>query len=66
MLKIRSLKAYYESLCVLKAVSIHINRGEIVTLIGANGSGKSTLPNSVIGLVPRTKGSILFAEHTQS
>jgi len=62
MLKIRSLKAFYESLCVLKAVSLHINRGEIVTLIGANGSGKSTLLNSVVGLLPRTSGSIQFED----
>jgi branched-chain amino acid transport system ATP-binding protein len=62
MLTIKSLKSYYESICALKAISLHINRGEIVTLIGANGSGKSTLLNSIIGLVPKTTGSIIFEE----
>lgn len=60
MLTVRSLKSYYESICALKAVSLHIEKGEIVTLIGANGSGKSTLLNSIIGLMPRITGTILF------
>jgi len=46
----------------LKAVSLHITRGEIVTLIGANGSGKSTLLNTIAGLVGRTEGSITFED----
>ncbi len=60
MLKIRSLKAYYESICVLKSISLHIKDGEIVTLIGANGSGKSTLLKTIVGLAERAEGSILF------
>ena len=60
MLTVRSLKSYYESICALKAVSLHIEKGEIVTLIGANGSGKSTFLNSIIGLIPRITGTILF------
>jgi len=60
MLRVRSLKSYYESICALKAVSLHIVKGEIVTLIGANGSGKSTLLNTIVGLMGRTEGSILF------
>ena len=62
MLKIRSLKSYYESICALKAVSLHVGRGEIVTLIGANGSGKSTLLNTITGLLGRVEGSILFED----
>jgi branched-chain amino acid transport system ATP-binding protein len=62
MLKIRSLKSYYESICALKAVSLHVGRGEIVTLIGANGSGKSTLLNTITGLMGRVEGSILFED----
>ncbi|KPJ87155.1 MAG: leucine/isoleucine/valine transporter ATP-binding subunit [Spirochaetes bacterium DG_61] len=62
MLKIRSLRSYYESLCILKSVSMHVEKGEIVTLIGANGSGKSTLLNSIVGLMPRVVGAILFEE----
>jgi branched-chain amino acid transport system ATP-binding protein len=60
MLKIKSLRSYYDSLCILKSVSLHVQKGEIVTLIGANGSGKSTLLNSIVGLMPRMTGSILF------
>jgi branched-chain amino acid transport system ATP-binding protein len=62
MLKIRSLMSYYESICALKAVSLHVGRGEIVTLIGANGSGKSTLLNTITGLMGRVEGSILFED----
>ncbi len=62
MLTIRSLKSYYESICVLKSVSLHIKRGEIVSMIGANGSGKSTLLNSIIGLLPHVTGTILFED----
>jgi len=60
MLQIRSIKSYYESICALKSVSLHIQKGEIVTLIGANGSGKSTLLNTIVGLMPKSSGSILF------
>ena len=60
MLKVRSVKAYYESICVLKSISLHIKEGEIVTLIGANGSGKSTLLKTIVGLAERAEGSILF------
>jgi branched-chain amino acid transport system ATP-binding protein len=62
MLRIRSLKSYYESICALKAVSLHIQKGEIVTLIGANGSGKSTLLKTIAGLMNRSEGSILFED----
>lgn len=62
MLTVKSLRSYYESICALKAVSLHIKKGEIVTLIGANGSGKSTLLNSIAGLMPKTTGTILFED----
>lgn len=62
MLKVRSVRSYYESICALKSVSMHINKGEIVCLIGANGSGKSTLLKTIAGLMPKATGSILFEE----
>jgi branched-chain amino acid transport system ATP-binding protein len=62
MLSIQSLKSYYESICALKSVSLHIKKGEIITMIGGNGSGKSTLLNSILGLVPKMTGTIQFEE----
>jgi branched-chain amino acid transport system ATP-binding protein len=62
VLVVKSLRSYYESICALKAVSLHIKKGEIVTLIGANGSGKSTLLNSIVGLIPRMTGTIQFED----
>jgi len=44
----------------LKGVSLHVEEGEIVALIGANGAGKTTLLNSIVGLVPSLTGQILF------
>lgn len=62
MLKIRSLSSYYESICAIKSISLHVKKGEIVALIGANGSGKSTLLKTIIGLQRKTEGSILFED----
>ena len=45
---------------VLKGISLRVQEGEIITLIGANGAGKSTLLNTVAGLVPANEGQILF------
>lgn len=44
----------------LKGVSLHVEEGEIVALIGVNGAGKTTLLNSIVGLVPSVTGQILF------
>ncbi len=62
MLKIRNLDAGYGKLRVLKNVSLHVDGGEIVTMIGANGAGKTTLLNTVAGLIRPTAGSIVFQE----
>jgi len=60
MLKIRNLEAGYGNLKVLRRLSMHVNPGEIVTIIGANGAGKSTLLNTVSGLVRSRSGEMVF------
>ena len=59
MLKVESISTYYENLCVLHGVSLHVREGEAVALIGANGAGKSTLMKSITGLLPPRKGRII-------
>ena len=58
MLKIKKLEAGYGKLRVLKRISLHVNPGEIVTLIGANGAGKTTLLAAITGLIRATAGEI--------
>jgi len=60
LLKIRNLRSFYGNLQALKGVSLHIEAGEIVALIGANGAGKSTLLNSISGVISSKRGQILL------
>lgn len=60
MLEIRNLHAFYGGIHALKGVSMKLEEGEIVTLIGANGAGKSTTLMSVSGIVPPRFGEIWF------
>jgi len=60
MLKVRNLEAGYGKLRVLKRISMHVDPGEIVTIIGANGAGKTTLLHTITGLVRIGFGEILF------
>ena len=60
MLKIEDINVYYGNIHALKGVSININEGEIVTLIGANGAGKSTSIKMLLGLVKPTGGNALL------
>ncbi len=60
MLRIRNLDAGYGKLRVLKNISLHVKRGEIVTMIGANGAGKSTLLHTIIGLIRPMRGELSF------
>ncbi|MCY9140996.1 ABC transporter ATP-binding protein [Peribacillus frigoritolerans] len=60
MLKIEDINVYYGNIQALKGISLSINEGEIVTLIGANGAGKSTLLKSISGLLKPKQGKIIF------
>jgi branched-chain amino acid transport system ATP-binding protein len=60
MLKLKNINTYYGKLHALKNISLHLNRGEIVALIGANGAGKTTVLNTISALTPPTKGDIHF------
>ncbi len=62
MLKIRNLFTAYGRIVALHGVSLHVQEGEIVALIGANGAGKTTLLNSICGLQPPREGSIRFLD----
>jgi branched-chain amino acid transport system ATP-binding protein len=60
LLSIENLVAGYGNLRVLHGVSLHVERGEIVTVLGANGAGKSTLLRAVSRLIPVMSGTILY------
>ncbi len=60
LLEIQQLSVFYSGLQVLWDVSLFINQGEIVTLLGANGAGKTTLVQSVFGLTRERKGQVFF------
>ena len=60
MLEIKDLNAYYHDFHVLKDVSMTIEKGEIIVMLGPNGHGKSTFLKSICGLVDKTKGRMLY------
>src|SRR3954451_12472240 len=59
-LQVEEIHTYYGSIEALKGISITVDEGEIVTLIGSNGAGKSTTLRSISGLSPPGRGSIRF------
>ena len=59
-LEIKDLHVHYGKIEAIKGVSVVVNEGEIVTLIGANGAGKTTMLKTISGLRPITSGQILF------
>jgi branched-chain amino acid transport system ATP-binding protein len=63
LLKIDNLAVNYGAIAALQGVSLQIDRGEIVTLIGSNGAGKTTLVNLISGLLRADAGQIVFRGH---
>lgn len=60
MLKVNDIDVYYGNIQALRGISLEVNEGEIVTLIGANGAGKSTLLKTLSGLLKPKRGSIEY------
>ena len=60
LLEIKDIHTYYGNIEALKGISLTVEEGEIVTLIGSNGAGKSTTLRSISGLTPPREGSISF------
>lgn len=60
MLEINDLHVFYEKIHAIKGISLNVNEGEIVTLIGANGAGKSTTLKTISGLLKPKTGTITF------
>jgi len=58
LLKIENLNVYYDHFHVLQNVSLHVEKGEAVGLVGANGHGKSTLLKAISGLIPIASGHV--------
>ncbi|NLO97295.1 MAG: ABC transporter ATP-binding protein [Peptococcaceae bacterium] len=60
MLKVEGINVYYGAIHAIKGISLEVNEGEIVTLIGANGAGKSTILKTISGLLRPKTGQIHF------
>jgi branched-chain amino acid transport system ATP-binding protein len=60
LLEIDNIHSYYGHIHALKGISVEVNEGEIVTLIGSNGAGKSTALRTISGMMHPKKGRILF------
>jgi branched-chain amino acid transport system ATP-binding protein len=63
MLDVQDLNVFYGAIHALKGVSFHLEKGEIVALIGGNGAGKSTSLNTISGLLRPRTGSVTFQGH---
>jgi len=61
MLALRDIHVYYGNIAAVKGLTLEVNRGEIVTLIGSNGAGKSTTLRTISGLLRPRRGTVSFA-----
>ncbi len=62
MLKVRNIEVYYGNIYALKGVSLDVEQGNIVAVLGANGAGKSTLLRAISGLIVPVRGEIEFVQ----
>ncbi|MGP1588911.1 MAG: ABC transporter ATP-binding protein [Oribacterium sp.] len=62
ILEVQELNVYYGMIHALKGISFYVEKGEIVTLIGANGAGKTTTLQTVTGLIPARSGRVFYNE----
>ncbi|MEI2703571.1 MAG: ABC transporter ATP-binding protein [Baekduia sp.] len=60
VLKVDAIETFYGAIQALKGVSLEVNEGEIVTLIGSNGAGKTTTLRTISGIAPPKSGSVVF------
>ncbi len=60
LLEVEDINTYYGKSHILRGVSLHVNRGEIVALLGLNGAGKTTTIRSILGLTPPRSGHVRF------
>ena len=60
MLEIKNIHVYYGAIHAIKGISITVNDGELVSLVGANGAGKTTILHTISGLLHATSGEILL------
>ena len=63
LLRVDNLNVYYGSIHAIKILSLYVNEGEIVTMIGANGAGKTTTMHTISGLLKSRGGSITYDGH---
>ena len=63
MLKVEQLNAWYDQSHVIQGLSFHVERGEIVTLMGRNGAGKTTTLRTIMGLLSKARGQVNFDGH---
>ena len=61
LLELDNVHSYYGHIQALRGISLTVEEGEVVTLIGSNGAGKTTTLRSIHGILPPREGKILFA-----
>jgi branched-chain amino acid transport system ATP-binding protein len=66
LVEMRNVSVFYNKSMAIEDVTVNIPEGGVVTIIGANGAGKSTILKSLVGLVPVTRGDILFDGESMS